>query len=340
MNDVSLRLATEADNEQLLELTRLAPMDAGLELLVERSPRFFALNDIQGDRWYVAVAEDATGRIVASTSLALRRVYIDGAPVSCFYGGDLRVAPERRGGWLPRRLHDFLLEIVRGEEAEFSYAAVITGNRAANVLTRSLGYRAIGEIRVCVLEPPFPSGGGDVERPRPADVPAMADLLDEFNALHNLAPVWSQERLARALETTPGLTLDAFRVVREHGEPIGMLAAWNQDAFQRTRVLTYPPGTGERLPAPGELLRRLHVTHVAVRDLRPPVFADLLASIDAESYSVATFGLAERHPLLAALDGFRASSFTTTLYVFSPPDSPWATRDFSGRPPFHEISHI
>lgn len=357
-----VRLATEGDNEQLLALTRACPMEGSIALCTERDPNFFALTELQGTPTYVAVAEDGDGRIVACASLALRSVYVDGRETPCLYAGDLKVAPGARGRTVVHRLHELLDEAVRDLPVDLGYTSILVGNSAAEALAGSRRgmplYRALGQVRVCALV------GASLGRRRPNgvttathdDLPELVPLLNRFNAGHNFAPVWTESALAEVIEA-PGLTLDRFHIVREGGRIVGALAAWDQSAFQRTRVLAYPRSLaiyrvlhnlaavvrgGPRLARSGDVLPQLSITHIAVEGSRPAVLGQLLASVWRQSGGrfVLTFGLAEGHALLGGLVGFRVRSFPTIVYALARPGSSWADHDFNGRPLFHEISHL
>jgi predicted N-acetyltransferase YhbS len=358
----SARLATEADNEQLLALTRACPMEGSIVLCSERDPNFFALTGLQGDPTYVAVAEDGDGRIVGCASLAFRRVYLDGRETPCLYAGDLKVAPGARGSAVVQRLHRLLDEAVRDLPVELGYTSILVGNSAAEVLAGSRRgmplYRALGRVRVCALVGASsgtcqPDG---VTTATHDDLPELVALLNRFNEGHNFAPVWTESELAQVLEA-PGLTLDRFHIVREGGRIVGALAAWDQSAFQRTRVLAYPRSLGfyralhnvaafvrggPRLARSGDVLQQLSITHIAVEGSRPAVLHRLLASVWRQSGGrfILTFGLAEGHALLDGLAGFRVRSFPTVVYALTRPGSSWDGHDFNGRPLFHEISHL
>jgi predicted N-acetyltransferase YhbS len=358
----SARLATEADNEQLLALTRACPMEGSIALCTERDPNFFTLTELQGDPTYVAVAEDGDGRIVGCASLAFRRVYLDGRETPCLYAGDLRVAPGARRSMVVHRLHELLDEAVRDLPVDLGYTSILVGNSAAEALAGSRRgmpqYRALGRVRVCALVS-APSGRWQTNGVTTAthdDLPEIVALLNRFNAGHNFAPVWTESELAHVLEA-PGLTLDRFHIARESGRIVGALAAWDQSAFQRTRVLAYPRSLalyrglhnlaalvrgGPRLPRSGDVLRQLSITHIAVEGSQPAVLRRLLASVWRQSGGrfVLTFGLAEGHALLEGLVGFRVRSFPTVVYALTRPGSSWAGHDFNGRPLFHEISHL
>jgi hypothetical protein len=163
--------------------------------------------------------------------------------------------------------------------------------------------------------------------------------------------------LTRALASTPGLTLERILVVRRDREIVAMLAAWDQSALQRRRVLAYRGRASFRrrihdlravirrrpmLPPPGEILRELHITHIAVAEDDPELFGVLLREAwrrFSRGYHFLTFGLAEGHPLLAALGGFEYSSFHTVVYAIPRPASAWERHSFV-RLPYHEISHL
>jgi hypothetical protein len=359
----SVRLAAESDNDQLLALTRLCPMEGSLALCTERDPRFLALTELQGDPAYVAVAEDGRGRIVGCAAVALRSVYVDGTPTSCLYAGDLKVAPAARGSTIVYRLHELLAQVVRDLPVDLGYTSIVVGNSAAGALAGSRRgmplYRPLGRIRVCGLVGASRRRSSAADGTTTAtedDMPEIVALLNRFNARHNFAPVWTEDAFARAF-ATPGLALDRFRLVREGARLVGVLAAWNQSELQRTRVLAYPTtlalyrrvhnlfASGRRappLPRRGGILEQISVTHLAVDESRPAVLRRLLAGVWRESRGrfVLTFGLAERHPLLDGLRGFRQRSFPTAVYALTQPGSRWASHDFGGRPLFHEISHL
>ena len=359
----AVRLARAADEPGLLALARACPMPGAVTIRTEREPRFLALNELQGAPWNVAVADEG-GRIVASASSAVRDVYIDGHPTRCAYLGDLRIAPEARGGTLLWRIHRFVADILRANDVDLAHGSIVEGNVAGATLREERRgvprYRPLGRIRVCAISGVRRSAAGGsiaIRRARPDDLPEVARALDAFCARHDFAPVWTPDRLAAAIAATPGLAIDRFLLAFDGATLAGVLAAWDQDALQRRRVLRYGGRValyralhdlrarargGPLLPAPGEVIRELHVTHVGVADDRPEVFAALLRAAwtgAARSYHCMTFGLAEGHPLLGALAAFEHGAFHTVLHAVSWSDGRWAGHPFRGRL-FHEISHL
>jgi hypothetical protein len=287
---------------------------------------------------------------------------VGGRPVRCAYVGDLRIAPRARGGTLLARLHDAVMALVEPLGVDLAYCAIVEGNRPAAALRvprRSIPrYRRLGLIRVCAVT--YAGGSrraAPVETPRMDDLPEIARSLDAFALRHDLAPAWTADRLAAQLLRVPGLSLDRFLVARERGRIVGVLAAWDQGLLQRRRVLAYRGRAAvtrllhdaravarghPRLPRAGEVLRELHVTHVAVEDGRADLFGSLVAEAwrrSADGYHLMSFGLVEGHPLLAGLAGIEHASFFTGLHSVARPDGRWAGHAF-GPLLYHEISHL
>ena len=93
--DFLLREARPSDNAGLVALAASCSMVGDLSMRIDRSPDFFALNRLEGDRWTVAVAERG-GQIVGCVAFSERRVFVNGLATRTAYVGDLKVHPEHR----------------------------------------------------------------------------------------------------------------------------------------------------------------------------------------------------------------------------------------------------
>jgi len=89
----SIREATAADNEALLELERSSPLELGdVEIALDRSPDYFACLSLQEDS-RVMVAEDA-GRLVGTCAAARHSVPLLGTQRSLLYIQKGRTLPQ------------------------------------------------------------------------------------------------------------------------------------------------------------------------------------------------------------------------------------------------------
>jgi GNAT superfamily N-acetyltransferase len=91
-----------SDNDGLLMLTSMTPMDGEISIRSDRYPDFFRLLDLRGNN-RVLVAEDE-GRIVGCVSAARLEVYVDAQPESVDYLGDLKMHPDYQRTGLAVRL--------------------------------------------------------------------------------------------------------------------------------------------------------------------------------------------------------------------------------------------
>lgn len=349
--NVRFRLAVPDDNEALLALARRSPMEgrdgrqdgregeAGqVSVAVERSPDHFALPRLQGDPWLVAVAEDEQGRIVATSSLATREVYLDGEPVRCMYGGDLRVAPEVRGCGVARGLHDWCWERTREHGVDLWYASIMVGNRpAAHLPDPTPGrprYRRVGRAVVVAVALGAGGAANDELLATPAtaaDLSAVAALLDGQGRRRAFGPVWTEQRLRQQVATAPGLSVADLLVVRRAGELVACAAVWDQSAVQRTLVGGHPVAIR-------------YLTHLGTAGdgdaaaFRVVVDAARRAP-SARGADLLVFALDEHSPLLAGVDDLPAHRLLTEVWFGAWPGTPWDRRAVPGLV-HHEASHV
>lgn len=359
------RMATEADNEALLALTRQCPIEGRISLRTDRDPDFFALYRTREDPWFVAVIEDGGGEIVGCGTFSVRDVYVDSKAVTALYASDLKIAPSARGTTALLDLFHFQWKQIRGLGIALGHTSIIEGNRPAQALTKAHAsmpaLRRVGRIEVCAINmqrTKRPVAHVEVRRASETDIPEIVALLNESNSRFNFAPVWPDGAFERMLRSAPGLSIESFYLAQDVRGVQGVLAAWSQSALQRTRILDYPRSVDvfryaynakarllgyPRLPAKGEVLEQLSCTHMALRNDDPTVLQALLTEVHNNhngDYQVMTFGLPEGHRLLEAVDGFSSIHLATIVYALSEPGSLWERRDLTKRPIFHEISHV
>jgi hypothetical protein len=98
-----------------------------------------------------------------------------------------------------------------------------------------------------------------------------------------------------------------------------------------------------RLPAPGERLEQIFLSHLAVAGDDEGVFHALVdhARGDAKrrGADLLLLGLCDAHPLAPRLRGLRgAKSYRSTLYLIRWPDEPDIAERVDGRPPHPELA--
>ncbi|HEU0298524.1 MAG TPA: GNAT family N-acetyltransferase [Longimicrobium sp.] len=364
---VHLRRATPADGAAMCELFARVPMEAELALSIRRDPDFAALLRLQSDDWECWVAEE-DGRVEAMASTVFRDGYLGGEIRRVGYLGDLRLSPRVQGRHLLNRLYGPTLAAsmeVRGCVA--SLTAVIASNeRALRALTaqnrRQRGmprYTPLRDFRIRNLHLTIPRlprrGAFRVRRAVEADIPALAAFLDADARRRPFGQPMPETELRRRLREWPGLRIDSFYLAEDRaGALAGCLAVWDAAPVKRTVVAAYRGGmrrvkTGydlaarllrfPRLPDPGQELRYLYATHVAVPSDDPAVLRALLDRVYADhrrgGYVLLSCFAPEGDPLDAAYRGFRFTDLPARLFVVTPPGvEPPAECFAPGRPGF------
>jgi len=123
---VSIRLTKKSDNDGLLKLTSMTPMNGEISIRIDRQPDFFRLLNRRGQS-HVVVAE-ANGMIVGCISAARVLVHVNGKPTSIHYLGDLKVHPDYRGTGLAARLLKSMHLILLKTDSNLIFCTAAYGN--------------------------------------------------------------------------------------------------------------------------------------------------------------------------------------------------------------------
>lgn len=345
--DFVMRHARPADNEDLVALAAACPMVGELTLRIDRSPDFFALNRLEGDRWKLAVA-DRAGRVVGCVAFSERNVFVNGREMRIGYAGDLKVHPGHRDTSVADAL-SFWAERACGGLIPSApvLITVLGGNRA---MERRLSgprgvprFKQIGTIRthsITILwKRANPNSRGSINTAPAAwtDITRMAELWDRVARERQLAPVMTAESLASWIRGAPGLEVSSYRLARSpQGELLGFAAVWDQRSFKQLTVVGYsrrmaaariafnlfaPMVGAERMPPAGSPLHSATILNVCVPGDRPDVLRALL--IDAHNdlrhsnCSVLNIGLDVRDPLSEAVSGLFAQPTDVNAYVMA-----------------------
>ena len=123
---VEYRLATDKDNQQLIDLTAATGMDGDISLRIDRQPDFFKLLRMRG-KSKVFVAVDGT-TIIGCLCVSHQQVYIGEQIFPLQYIGDFRVAPSFRNKGIGLQLCNELADYVVGQGADLAFLNVSKGN--------------------------------------------------------------------------------------------------------------------------------------------------------------------------------------------------------------------
>ena len=351
---MTLRLATREDNAQLLELFGEVPMSGELVLTTQRDPDFFRLYDMQrglAEPWVHEVERGLDGL----GTVLVREGWLEGRPCRVGYLGDLRTRfSARRSRGLARFYGPVLEETARRLGVEVFLTAVMATNASALQALVKRQERRLSQPRYTLLRrfsavsvhfthrrrpsrSPF-----HVRRATPADVPAMAALLDADHRARPFGYRFDQGELEHRLAHWPGLTLErCYLAFDAAGGLVGCTSAWDPSRVKRYRVLAWRGSMrwvkrgydalatllrAPRLPAPGEDFRVFYLCNTSVAREDPAILRALVERVYADhhgqGYHFFTLYLDDADPLQPALRGYFQRRLPFHLYAVTPASAP------------------
>jgi len=366
LGELVYAVAGRDDDSDIRRLLADNATDGWIRLSLEREPAPVAAGAVMGRHHGIVIARHRRGgEPVGLCEWSARESYVDGDVQLLAYLGLLRVAPPYRhqlgvikGGFeaVRRLLH-------RQSATPYALTAIAAENATA---LRLLGanlpgmpcYRALEAFSTFALRPrPAIAAAVRVERAAKDDLPAIAVRLARSYRDYQFAPAWSARDLADPV-LCKGLRGEDFLVVR-HGPGIaGCVALWDQSAFRQTIVRGYAGWLAAcrplanlagrmiglpRLPAAGEPLRQVYLSHLAVEGNDTGLFRALidagLAQAHRRGFPLALTGLASRHPLAAVLNRhYRPREYRALLHVVNWDDGRAAAAAIGARIPHVEIA--
>ena len=369
MRTIEFRVAGVDDDAELRRLLRDNPMAGAIEVSLEREPNAFFAGAVEGDRHDAIVARDAArDRAIGMASRSVYRGFVNGRPCPVGYLGQLRLDREYRGR--PRLLaqgFSLIASLRDPHDLPFDLTSIVADNTVARrVLSARLPglpeYRELEAFTTLIIpvwrtrrEPP--AGSVEVRTAVGGDHDAIAACLARNRARYQFARCWSADDL-RSPAISRGLAPEDFVLAMRGGGVVGCLALWDQGGFKQivvrgysrhmrwaraglglaARVLATPP-----LPEPGHPVPHAYISHVAMDNDDPEVFAALFRTAYGRArrrkLTCVIAGFAARHPFLAALRrDYAAWTYASQLYTVHWPDAGGAAVVPDGRMPHPEVA--
>ena len=123
---IQIRLATNDDNQQLIELTSASGMTGEISLRIDRKPDFFKLLNMRGEsKVFVALDGDT---IIGSICVSQQEVYVGGQITPLQYFADFKIAEPYRNKTIGFRLCRELENHVLSIGADLSFMNYSKGN--------------------------------------------------------------------------------------------------------------------------------------------------------------------------------------------------------------------
>ncbi len=341
MSAIKVRLAGDADNENIVGLAERCPQEGMITFFVNRTPRFNTLHRLldPGAWHFVACREERIIGLVGVTHFPAR--VLDGE-YKLGYMLDLRVDEAYRSGITAFKLVKTAIDHIRDSDADMVIANFLKENRRPLVFTSGrsglpeayhLGTNRIFNIipiRRMRLDKRF-----DIETPKAEDIPEIAELYRKYSSGFRIAPLISEERFKNYLHKIDGLSLSNFLVARENGKIMAVTAVWDEHTYKSYQVLKLNRGirivTGVlnflsrfmKVPHPirlNEPLRQLSLLLYA-HDNCPAALDTLFRHVNNASlgseYTLVMLYAQESDPLFRFMNKYIGISVRSEMYLFA-----------------------
>lgn len=251
---MQLVIASEADNDRILEFFSRASFPGDVEVRFRRMFNFFNHYRKQTNDFVTYLLLNDKNEIEAMATLLFRKAYIHGEEQTVGYATDLRVSGSRRATlhwsqhFLPvieterqKRNCKYMFSIVARSQRQ-AYNALIRPRSLKRKLPRYHLFRTLQLVSVHGLWPlqPKPLKGIRVTQGQPEDFADVANYLVKSFAERPLHHLGSSEDFRSALENWQGLSMKDFLLARNsRNEILGCCALWSARQVQRYYALKY-----------------------------------------------------------------------------------------------------
>ena len=347
---MTIRDATRSDNEGLLSLTALTPMDGEISIRSDRQPDFFRLLDMRGNS-HLVVAEDR-GSIVGCLSITRVESHVDGGPEPVHYLGDMKTHPAYQKSGLAFRLVRALYRLPIAAEVDLVVAATAYGNDKVRTLFDGRAglprAQALGVFRIYQLLPSRRGSRlntGTVQEE--AESPDLLSFYNDHFRRYQFSPVLRPGSLqdARHLVARSDGAIHAAASLMDVGParqhtlirlPFA-LSALAACARAARRIAPVP-----NLPRENETVRTLSIRAMACRDGHEHALDGVIQKARniafAEGFHFLGVGAHERDPLARLLARYPKFSFKSLGFVLSLKRSDQELLRLTERVPYEDFS--
>ena len=237
--------AKATDDHELRALLRNNPMDAWVNISLEREPCFFSGEGLMGPSVAVIARKEEKPHVaVGMYTCSLLSAHINGRAERINYLGGLRVHPHYRLKLSILKNGFASIEPLIGgigdEILPFQLTSIAKENRRARRLleARLKGmpiYTPAGELTTLAISTRQGKAKGLLQQAKPADIPSIVDFYNRQARSFQFSPVLNEAWLA-GLNGDKGLTIEDFWLFKKGGELHGCLAIWDQRSFKQTVI--------------------------------------------------------------------------------------------------------
>jgi len=336
-------------NDAMLSILASSPMETHLmELFFDKSPDMFMLSDLWSDKHtYYGIFVD---EILAGFGMYLiYKGFVGGQINEISYIGNFCIDKKYRGRGLFYQLAEHILKEY-DQKGEFGFCMILQGNKSAEryfderkrLLATMPVYQKIGSYEtrsILITKRKRIINKYQIRKAEKTDVKSILNLLHLEYDKKMLAQEINVKIFNENISRRDGFNIENYLLAFDGQDLVGVCATWDMKSIRRTRILKYKRRIliikmlykiiasilgYPSLPKPGEALKEVYITHIAVIGKNPKILEALLRSIYNEfkmkKYNLIHFASFKNDPLLVAAKPFFSTPLYSNIYFSSKND--------------------
>lgn len=345
-NGMVYRIAEQDDDERLKSMLRDNPMEAWVQMTLEREPSYFAGEGLFGhDLAIIAEQEKSPHNPIGMYSYGQVLVHLNGNATTLGYVGHLRVNKECRNRIRVLKCgYDSLKNLTRELDPPFMFTSIATENKQAKrILNANLNgmpvYTPQCEFETLAISTLQRGEQKFDQKLQQVEIKDVADLVTFYNrqaSQYQFSPHLTEEWLL-SLDGSKGLSLKDFLIIKKNEEIVCCMAVWDQRPFKQTvaRGYRFPINllrssynlfarltNNVELPAVGRQLEQIYLAFLAFEGNPGKVIIDAvyqgLAKAKDKGAKTAVIGLSAKNPMTQLLKTrFKSVVYRTEIETLS-----------------------
>ncbi len=360
-------VASPAENAELLQFSTSADMPGAIRFSFDRSPDYFAALRVEGRHTDILVGREVkTGRMIATGQRSVKNAFVNGDSTIVSYLSGLRVEPSVRSASFLSKGYTHINALQALYPAQFHLTTIMEDNAPAQkvLLSKRFGlpiYHDLGRYCCMALSLKTKTRERSIFLLRRASATDAVQILDFLNCegrTRQFFPEYCAKDFNNPIGLLPHLSWEDVFLAFDGPVLLGMLAAWDQQAFRRWSITGFTPWLRSfrhlinlaaklrrmpSLPPSGTTLNCFNLSLVCIRDNNHDVFNALLDEvlrIHRNRYTCFLAGLHERDPLLPELLIRPHVSLNSRLYLVDWEKEEHTLRNLDARVPYLELGSL
>lgn len=243
MAKISIRLAKDTDNEQILALGKRCPQEGMISFFVDRKSQFNLLHRLLDPNAWHVVALDGE-QVIGLVGVIGTDIHMMGKMLKAGYMLDLRLDTAYRSGTTAYKMIKFAIDKILSSDMQVLLVNFLKDNQKPLVFTSGRGgipkAQFLGDNRVFNMLPIKKmklDSSFEISTLHEEDIEDVLELYGDFQRKYKVFNPMSEKTLRSLLENMDGFEKEHFYLAKKNGKLEACIAAWDQFQYKSYQVV-------------------------------------------------------------------------------------------------------